>query len=1013
MQKIVYRKKNTISFREYNPNAALLWIEEMNNGMTPDNTASQSSKSVYLRCPNNSSHVYSKPVHNISLKSPYGCPICKKPFEKPIMNLDNLFLNYPIAKEMWDFDKNKDIDYTTKLTTNDKVWWKCKKGHTFNHSILYFIRNQRCLACEKKYDYIVNYPHLMKQWNFEKNSKYDVNTKLACSQDKAWWICHKCGYEWESQIASRKASKGLCLCCENRTVVVEGITDLFTLVPELKEEYLEEENKHIVPTSLSVTSGTPIVWKCSKCQYVWKTAPSTRVYKKNEKYYIRSCPVCSGIKRLLTYAEEYPELDKMFEFELNGCHLSTLTTSDVNKKFFWRCSVCEEAFTSKLDSMIRSLKSKYRGCPYCAGRKFTSKRSFGALHPDLLLEYDSTNDIDPYQVAEMSKEKVKWICTNNKEHKWEASFLLRAKGYGKCPICKNYNYSKKFIDEHPEFEQYYDIQKNVREFSSYSFSSNEKVWWRCDLGHEFEYSFMSFHAMGHFECPICENRLLVPGINDLESQYPKLAKEFNVERNGILPNQILINNGNKEFWWKCERGHEFKRLVNYRVFKNSKCPICINYQVKKGDNDFQSKYPEIVSIWDYDKNKKSPDKISYLSKDCFYFKCSEGHSYYSHIETVIRNNFNCLVCSGKKVVAGVNSVSDTHPKLAAEWSPNNKKGPESYSKTHKVRIKWICKRCNGEYEFPINERENDDNACPYCRDKRTLLGRNSLTDTHPILIKEWSSDNIYGPENYMKGSNFRAIWECSVCGGKFKRGINEREEGDDACPYCNRGKALLGVNSLVDTHESLTAEWSPSNEKGPDKYTKESSYRALWICPTCDGEYAYEIGKREVGDEACPYCNRGKVLLGVNSLVDTHKSLVAEWSPSNEKGADRYTKGSSYRALWICAICKGEYVYPIREREVGDDACPYCNNRKVKPGYNSFKVKHQDLMKEWDYINNYLLVDPDNILGSYNSNVWWKCDACGYHYEMSPQRRIYYQNRHRKSCPYCKGFRRKKRYYLY
>ncbi len=56
--------------------------------------------------------------------------------------------------------------------------------------------------------------------------------------------------------------------------------------------------------------------------------------------------------------------------------------------------------------------------------------------------------------------------------------------------------------------------------------------------------------------------------------------------------------------------------------------------------------------------------------------------------------------------------------------------------------------------------------------------------------------------------------------------------------------------------------------------------------------------------------------------------------------------------------------------------CPYCKGTKALPGYNSFKLKHSDLMQEWDYIDNYILCNPDSIIDNYSENVWWICKVC-------------------------------------
>ena len=153
-------------------------------------------------------------------------------------------------------------------------------------------------------------------------------------------------------------------------------------------------------------------------------------------------------------------------------------------------------------------------------------------------------------------------------------------------------------------------------------------------------------------------------------------------------------------------------------------------------------------------------------------------------------------------------------------------------------------------------------------------------------------------------------------------------------------------------------------------------------------------------------------MAGLNSLADTHEELVKEWSHNNVKEQTEVMKSTYLNALWICPTCHGEYSYPIREREVNDDSCPYCKGTRVLPGYNSFEHKHPDLMEEWDHIDNYILCDADTILDNYSDNVWWICKVCFKKYFMSPKRKLYFQKRHMVSCLHCKGLRQKKRHFL-
>jgi hypothetical protein len=868
-QKLLNKKIKANSFRKYNPDASKLWIDSLNEGLTPDNVAKRSRKTIYMRCENDPEHIFQKKICDIPKKNPFGCPDCREKKKIPIQGVNDIFSISSDLEEMWDWEKNKEINpYHLLKTSETNIHLKCNKGHEFTRSVRNSVRNFNCPVCKQERNSISNYPHMVKQWDFLKNEEIDINIVSSHSKNDAWWKCKGCGYEWQSKISSRRASKGLCPCCENRTVVVEGITDLFTIVPDLKIDYDFKKNIGINKALLSTSYNEPIHWKCNTCGYEWLASPVGRIKKENGNYIARSCPSCVGLVRTKTYAEEYQELNDRFIENKNKCRLSDLKNKDKRLNFWWHCYICGEDFESTLSSMIRSKDSKNKGCPYCAGKKVKRENSFAYLHPELMDEYDPENRIDPYEVTEYSGKYVKWICRNNPEHKWKARFYSRARGEGGCNICRNWNYGKMFSEEHPEFETYYDTEKNERPFNTYSNMSNENAWWKCKKGHSFEQSIKNYSRQGRFECPVCTNKILVKGENDLESQYPDLASEFDIEKNGTTPDMILSSHTNAEIWWKCNEGHEFQRSVWYRVNQVNDCPVCNRSFIIKGVNDFQTAYPDVVKIWDYQKNGRGPDTISDIDTRKYSFKCTLGHQYETQLSTAINHNFECLVCTNEIVKEGINSLLDTHEELAKEFSPKEERKPYEFNKNYSYSIKWKCPTCNGEYRYPINKREF----------------------------------------------------------------------GDDSCPYCNKGRALLGYNSLLDTDFELSKEWSPSNERGPETYIKSTSTWVYWICPTCNGEY----------------------------------------------------------------------TRPINERELSDDSCPYCKGTKLLHGYNSFKVKHEDLMEEWDYTNNYLLCNSEYILDTYSYKVWWICKDCNYKYFMSPRLRIFYQHRNMISCPHCKGLRQKK-----
>ena len=355
---------------------------------------------------------------------------------------------------------------------------------------------------------------------------------------------------------------------------------------------------------------------------------------------------------------------------------------------------------------------------------------------------------------------------------------------------------------------------------------------------------------------------------------------------------------------------------------------------------------------------------------------------------------------------GVNDLKTVDPDLAREWSETNARDVESVPRNSKFRALWICPTCHGEYWYPVAEREAGDDACPYCRGTRVLPGFNDLKTTDPELAAEWSENNGRDAGTVRRDMSSPALWICPACHGEYSYPVAERKIGDDACPYCRGTRVLPGFNDLKTTDPELAAEWSKNNGRDAGSVPRNANLSALWICPTCHGEYSYPVAERKVGDDVCPYCRGKRVLSGFNDLKTTDPELAAEWSENNERDVETVRHSMTLRALWVCPTCHGEYSYPVAKREAGDNACPYCRGKRVLPGYNSFKVNHPDLMDEWAEAENIIMgVDPDYMLDRNTKRVWWTCKTCGQKYLLSIERRLMKQKRGHVPCTYCNGRR--------
>ena len=173
-----------------------------------------------------------------------------------------------------------------------------------------------------------------------------------------------------------------------------------------------------------------------------------------------------------------------------------------------------------------------------------------------------------------SPRKVWWKC--NLGHKWIANINSRARGNG-CPVCDGKKVLKGFNDLKtlcPELAVEWNYDKNDSKPEEFTIGSNQKVWWKCSKGHEWETT-ICLRTSQNTQCPFCNGRKVLKGYNDLQSTYPALANEWDYENNGdLLPDEVVYGSG-KRVWWKCPRcQHKWIASIVNRTSKKSGCSKC-------------------------------------------------------------------------------------------------------------------------------------------------------------------------------------------------------------------------------------------------------------------------------------------------------------------------------------------------------------------------------------------------------------------------------------------------------
>ena len=151
-------------------------------------------------------------------------------------------------------------------------------------------------------------------------------------------------------------------------------------------------------------------------------------------------------------------------------------------------------------------------------------------------------------------------------------------------------------------------------------------------------------------------------------------------------------------------------------------------------------HPELIEQWSERNLPLTPDKITYGSNKIVWWKGACGHEWQTSIKAR-SNGENCPICSGARVVEGINDLATLKPELAAEWSSKNKTlKPTMVSVGSHKKVIWKGK-CGHEWSATVKSRATNGTGCPYCSHNKILVGFNDLASQRPEIAAEWSEKN--------------------------------------------------------------------------------------------------------------------------------------------------------------------------------------------------------------------------------------------------------------------------------
>lgn len=103
--------------------------------------------------------------------------------------------------------------------------------------------------------------------------------------------------------------------------------------------------------------------------------------------------------------------------------------------------------------------------------------------------------------------------------------------------------------------------------------SHRNVWWKCKKC-GYEWKSVIYSRVQGTVCPVCADRTVMTGYNDLATTDPYLLREWNYEKNGDMSPEKISRSSMQSVWWKCSLGHSWKAKISERTIEKAGCKVC-------------------------------------------------------------------------------------------------------------------------------------------------------------------------------------------------------------------------------------------------------------------------------------------------------------------------------------------------------------------------------------------------------------------------------------------------------
>ena len=257
------------------------------------------------------------------------------------------------------------------------------------------------------------------------------------------------------------------------------------------------------------------------------------------------CPLSDVYKEFRDRETEHMDtIRDSIETEADEPLRPSMITAATHRKVIWQCKLGHEWTAS-----VKSRTVNGTGCPYCSHNfVLPGFNDLVSRFPEIAVEWSERNlPLTPDQVTAFKNIKVWWKC--HLGHEWNTLISTRAGG-SQCPYCSGIKLLKGFNDLQTKFPSL-AIEWSDKNLPLTPDAVNEKstknVWWKCrTCGYEWK-AVVKARVKGGM-CPVCAERAVLQGYNDLGTTDPHLLSEWDYEKNSKWTPSNVSRNSMKVVW---------------------------------------------------------------------------------------------------------------------------------------------------------------------------------------------------------------------------------------------------------------------------------------------------------------------------------------------------------------------------------------------------------------------------------------------------------------------------------